>query len=125
MKPRFTLVIIFCFVALFLCRAQELAALRPWLAFDRYEQYKASFYSGAGKLSALPGGGIQLTGEAHSMILRDRKFTIGRYQRRRRRCSITDCRPVRLSRWFSPERRTGNRSAPPRWSFRREENRRV
>lgn len=80
MKPRFTLVIIFCFVALFLCRAQELAALRPWLAFDRYEQYKASFYSGAGKLSALPGGGIQLTGEAHSMILRDRKFTIGRYQ---------------------------------------------
>ena len=80
MKPRFTLVIIFCFVALFLCRAQELAALRPWLAFDRYEQYKASFYSGAGKLSALPGGGKQLTGEARTMILRDRKFTIGRYQ---------------------------------------------
>ena len=54
MKPRFTLVIIFCFVALFLCRAQELAALRPWLAFDRYEQYKASFIRGRGSFPLCP-----------------------------------------------------------------------
>ena len=38
------------------CPAAELAAPRPWLAFDRYEQYRPSFYSGKGKLENVSGG---------------------------------------------------------------------
>ena len=57
------------------CPAAELAAPRPWLAFDRYEQYRPSFYSGKGKLENVSGG-VRLTGDARTFVLRDRKFLI-------------------------------------------------
>lgn len=47
----------------------------PWLAFDRYEQYRPSFYSGKGKLENVSGG-VRLTGDARTFVLRDRKFLI-------------------------------------------------
>ena len=79
MKLRTAFFLICTLAATCVCWAQELTARHPWLAFDRYEEYRASFYSGTGKLTTLSGGGILLTGNARSMIVRDRKFTVNRY----------------------------------------------
>ncbi|WP_294480084.1 beta-galactosidase [uncultured Victivallis sp.] len=47
----------------------------PWLAFDRYERYTSSFYSGQGKMVS-ENPGVRIRGNARNIVLRERKFTL-------------------------------------------------